>query len=98
MHEDDVPTAGETYVLAWGRLWERFPELLLMALLWILCTAPGAMLHHAGARGAAALYNVLVTVPLNFGALYVYLRAARDERLHPAHLFEAFRTAYFYTA
>ena len=92
----DVPTASEVYVLAWDRLKGRFPELLLVALCWIACAAPEAMLRHAGSRGAN-LYHVFVTVPLNFGALYVYLRAARGERVRPMHLFEAFRRAYVQT-
>ena len=93
MHDDDVPFASEAYVMAWSRLWERFPELLLVAICWTVLIVPEAHLHHTGSR-AAGLYHLLVTVPLNFGALYAYLRAARGEPVGPMHLFQGFRTAY----
>jgi len=96
MYDDDVPLTSEAYGTAWDRLRERFPELLLVAILWLVLAAPEGILHHTGSR-AAPLYNVFVTVPLNFGALYVYLRAARGEPIDPMHLFHAFRTAYVQT-
>jgi hypothetical protein len=93
MHDDDVPFASEAYVMAWGRLWPRFPELLLVAILWLVFAAVEGVLHYAGFP-AASLYDLLVTVPLNFGALYACLRAARGQPVDPSHLFHAFRTAY----
>lgn len=97
MDDFDFPTVTETYGHAWSLLWERFPELLLAALVWMAVAVPGGILHHAQADGLTALYYTFVTVPLNFGALYVYLRAARGEPIELAHLFEAFRTAYMQT-
>ena len=94
MHDDDVPFASEAYVMAWPRLWERFLELLPVAVVWFVFAAVEGVLHYAGIPGAS-LYDLLVVVPLNFGALYVYLRAARGEPVDPSHLFQAFRTAYW---
>lgn len=94
MHDDDVPFASEAYVMAWGRLWERFPELLPVAMVWFVFAAVEGVIHYAGIPGAS-LYDLLVVVPLNFGALYVYLRAVRGEPVDPSHLFQVFRTAYW---
>ncbi|HXJ35122.1 MAG TPA: hypothetical protein VMS22_13910 [Candidatus Eisenbacteria bacterium] len=97
MYDPEVPTATEAYGYAWSPLWSRFPELLLAALLWTVIAAPGGILHKIGAVPLAFAYHTLVTVPLTFGALYVYLRAARGEAIRPAHLFEAFRSCYVQT-
>jgi hypothetical protein len=91
---DDAPTVEASYAYAWRMLWQRFPDLLLVALAWIVLTAPAAMLHHAGARLASHVYEFFVVVPLDFGGLYVYWLAARGEPIRPADLFQAFRTAY----
>jgi hypothetical protein len=91
------PTVEESYAYAWRMLWQRFPELLIVALMWMVVTVPAAVLHHSDARIASHLYHFLVVVPLDFGGLYVYWLAARGEPIRPADLFQAFRTAYVQT-
>lgn len=97
MRESDVPTATEAYAFATHPLREYFVDLLLLALIWIGFATVAGTLRHVEAKGAATLYETLVMVPLNFGALYAYLRAARGERPVVRDLFAAFRSAYLQT-
>ena len=92
--DDEVPSISETYSYAWGVLRGRFPELLLAALAWIAFSLVSFVLHQQETRWQATLYDALVMAPLNFGALAIYLRAARGEPFEIADLFAAFRGAY----
>jgi uncharacterized membrane protein len=94
MPDVDTPTATEVYRFAWHPLKAYFPELFLVALVWTAFAIPSGAMHHAHHPGIAALYDLLVMVPLNFGGLYVYLRAARAETPRVGDLFEGFRSAY----
>jgi uncharacterized membrane protein len=89
--DDELPPVGETYAYAWDVLRERFPELLLAALAWIAFAVVSVVLHSGSQRLTAFLWDTLVMVPLNFGALGIYLRAARGESFEIGDLFAAFR-------
>jgi hypothetical protein len=96
MTESDarIPTPFEAYGFAWQVLKTYFVDLLAVALVWMAFAIPAAVLHrgHRGILGG--LYNVFVMVPLNFGGLYVYLRAVRGGAPRVGDLFEPFRSAY----
>src|SRR5262245_22438831 len=94
MDDDRIPTAGAAYGYAWGVLLTRFPELLLAALAWLAFAAPSGFLHRAGMGVPALLYDTFVMVPLNFGALYVCLRAVRGQGVGLEHLFAPFGPGY----
>lgn len=95
MADVDTPTATEVYRFAWHPLKAYFPELFLVGLVWLAFAIPSGALHKGHHPILAALYNVGIMVPLHFGALYVYLRAARAETPRVGDLFEAFRSAYW---
>jgi hypothetical protein len=90
----DTPTAFQAYGFAWNVLWTYFVDLVPIALAWVALAIPAAVLHRSHRGILGGLYNVFVMVPLNFGALYVYLRAVRAGRPRIADLFEPFRSAY----
>jgi hypothetical protein len=92
--DDEIPSISETYAYAWDVLRGRFPELVLAALAWIAFSIPSFVLHHESAGLSATLYDALVMAPLNFGALAIYLHAARGEPFETGDLFAAFRGSY----
>jgi hypothetical protein len=92
--DDEIPSVSETYAYAWGVLRERFPELLLAALAWIAFWIPSAVLHYQQAGLPSLAYDALVLAPLNFGALRLYLLAARGESFEIGDLFAAFGGRY----
>jgi uncharacterized membrane protein len=94
MADPGTPTATEAYGFAWQPLKEYFVALLLVGLVWIAFAIPAAVMHHAHRRVVGGLYHLLVMVPLNYGGLCVYLRAARAQTPRVDDLFEAFRSAY----
>src|SRR6266850_61813 len=94
MLDSDTPSAIDAYEFAWNPLKGYFVDLLLVSLVWLAFAIPAGLLHHAHRGFLAAVYNLFIMVPLNFGALYAYLRAARGETPRVKDLFEAFRSAY----
>lgn len=95
MGDSDTPTVIEAYRFAWHPLKAYFVDLASISLVWLAFAIPAGLLHHAHRGFLAALYNGFVMVPLNFGALCVYLRAVRAETPRVTDLFAAFRSAYW---
>lgn len=85
------PSASEAYAQAWGVLKRCFLELLLLAIVWALLSAPAGWFRES-LVGAA--YQVLVLGPAGFGGMYAFLRAVRGGTPEIGDLFVAFRGDY----
>lgn len=91
MSEVRDPGAVEAYAAAWPHLKRCFLELLLLAVVWLVVSAPSGWFRHS-LFGAA--YDVAVLGPVGFGAMYAFLRAARGAVPEAGDLFEPFRRDY----
>jgi hypothetical protein len=85
------PSASEAYGYAWGELKRCFLELLLLAVVWALLSAPSGWFRESLVGTA---YHVLVLGPVGFGGMYAFLRAARGGTPEIGDLFVAFRGDY----
>ena len=86
------PRASEAYGHAWNELKRCFLELLLIAVVWAVISAPSGWLRDSYVFGTA--YHVLVLGPVGFGGMYAFLRAARGGTPDVSALFVAFRGDY----
>ncbi|HEY8514763.1 MAG TPA: hypothetical protein VIS07_04515 [Candidatus Binatia bacterium] len=91
MADVTVPSATEAYGIAWRELQRRFLELLLVAVVWVLASAPSAWLQD-NILGVA--YHVLVLGPVGFGGMYAFLRAVRGESPEVGDLLVPFQRCY----
>jgi uncharacterized membrane protein len=66
-------------------LWGNFGILLLVFIVLVALTLPNAI------PILGIIYSIFVGWPLQYGANYVMLRAARDEEIQVGHLFEGFK-------
>jgi uncharacterized membrane protein len=92
-----APTVTDSYGHAWRQLKRHFWRLLLVGfVLPALFSIPDWALSNAGDTGPllSLAYNVLVMMPLGYGALWAYLRAARGEPPQVGDLFAPFQRAY----
>ena len=85
------PSASEAYAQAWDVLKRCFLELLLLAIVWALLSAPSGWFRES-LLGTA--YHVLVLGPVGFGGMYAFLRAVRGGTPEIGDLFVAFRGDY----
>lgn len=85
------PSASEAYAQAWDVLKRCFLELLLLAVVWALLSAPSGWFRESLVGTA---YHVLVLGPVGFGGMYAFLRAVRGGTPEIGDLFVAFRGDY----
>lgn len=85
------PSASEAYAQAWDVLKRCFLELLLLAIVWALLSAPSGWFRESLVGTA---YHVLVLGPVGFGGMYAFLRAVRGGTPEIGDLFVAFRGDY----
>src|SRR4051812_5581515 len=92
MSDAIAPSASDAYWRGLGELKRRFLELLLIAGVWLLVSAPSGWFRE-GMLGTA--YHVLILGPVGFGGMYAFLRAARGQTPVVEDLFAAFRGNYW---
>lgn len=92
MSDAIAPSASDAYWRALDELKRHFLELLLIAVVWLLVSAPSGWFRE-GMLGTA--YHVLVLGPVGFGGMYAFLRAARGQTPTVEDLFAAFRGNYW---
>jgi uncharacterized membrane protein len=85
------PSATEAYGFAWTELKRCFLDLLLVGIVWLLLCVPSGWF---GDEWLGMAYHVLVLVPVGFGGLYAFLKAARGGKPEVGDLFVAFRDVY----
>ena len=96
-----VPGVGSSYGNAWRQLWRKyFIEVLLITIVAGLISLPGSVIGNAadglGSFGVllglmALAYLILLTNPIEYGASYAYLKAARDDDLKIKDMFQVFQ-------
>lgn len=99
------PSVGGVYGHAWNQLRKFFVPLLLIGIVSFAAQAIGSSLISAVAptspeapnplnSALSTIFNLAVVAPLNYGAFYANLRAARDNAPTFDDLFIAFRSYY----
>lgn len=83
------PGAGSSYRHGWGKLWKYFLELFLVVVIgWVVSIpisiggwseAGASAVGISGFLGLA--YSILIVGPVDYGISFVFLKAARDERV-----------------
>jgi uncharacterized membrane protein len=101
------PRVGASYAHAWEMLKRFWRQLLLIGVLVVLVIAAGVVVQLVWARnesGAAVgevigqLYSLFVAGPIQVGASFALLKAARGEKPHADDLFAPFRHNYWSAA
>ena len=87
------PGVFASYAHARDILGAYFGPLLLVGLVQIALSIPGAFVTQALGPYARLLYELLITNPLGYGGLYAVLRAVRDQRVEAEQALLAFRSA-----
>jgi len=94
------PTAGSAYSYGWGRMKKFFLDLFLITLIVGVVWLPLAMIQGLDGRGTAGgailqifafVYLLLLIHPINYGAAFVFLKAARDEQFEVSDMFLSFQ-------
>lgn len=94
------PTVAGSYGHGWRQLWPNFWRLVLIGIVAVVIFyVPAGILGVLGQRVAfvgllAGLYDLLVGVPLIYGAAYAVLRAARGQTPEVGDLFVPFERCY----
>ena len=94
------PTAGSAYSYGWGRMKKFFLDLFLITLIVGVVYLPLAMIQGLDGRGTpggvilqifAFVYLLLLINPIDFGAAFVFLKAARNEQFEVSDMFLSFQ-------
>jgi uncharacterized membrane protein len=96
-----VPEPGvfSAYGHAWNKMWKYFLELLLVAIVGFALGIPAGIFSWVTDFGPAAsffgllsfVYSILIGGPVSFGIAYVYLKAARGQKVEIQDMFESFK-------
>ncbi|MFC2044391.1 DUF975 family protein [Chloroflexota bacterium] len=95
-----VPGVGSSYRKGWRQLWKYFLELFLIFIIAAIISSPSSLLSQ-GSNGISTsdailsvimlAYGLLIIGPVEYGASFVYLKAARGDKPEIKDMFEAFR-------
>jgi len=94
-----TPTAGSAYSFGWHRLKKSFLDLFLIIIIIAAVYVPLGMIEsfdgHETPGGAllnifSFAYLVLLLLPLDCGAAWVFLKAVRGEKIDVQHMFSVF--------
>jgi len=91
---------GDNYGRGWSLIFSTFGVLLAVTLIFAVIRAPSdATSHHEGGlRGLGILaipYDVFVVGPIGMSLNWVFLRAARKEKIQVADMFSVFERNYW---
>ncbi len=78
-----LPGVISSYKNGWNRLWKNFLELFLI---WLITFGVGLFNNII-----PVLMNVFVEMPIQYGASFAYLKAARGDSLQVKDMFDVFR-------
>ncbi len=90
------PTIGDSYNHGWKSLWKNFLELFLAGLILVVFAIPVNILSiwvddHTGFTAFYILfvfgYSIFILGPLQYGMYYLYLKAARGEKVQISDIF-----------
>ena len=92
-----VPGVCSSYKNGWQQLWKYFLELFLIGIIACAISSPAGLSRVEGGAAAVILgvfafaYGILIANPVEYGAAFAYLKAARGEPLKIKDMFEAFQ-------
>jgi len=95
-----LPDVSSCYSYAWKQLWKNFLELFLVTMIYILITIPTGILSVIEEAGdviafyaimMSILYSIIILNPVDYGVSFVFLKAARNEKLKVQDMFEVFQ-------
>jgi len=99
--EESPPYSGSCYGHGWRQMWKYFFELLLVLIVLFLVSIPSWGFSIAEKIEAhpglffiflfSLAYVVLVERPMEYGASFVFLKAARGDRLEVKDMFDVFK-------
>jgi uncharacterized membrane protein len=94
------PTVGSAYSYGWGRMKKFFLDLFLITLIVGVVWMPLGMIEGFDGRGTAGgailhifafIYLLLLIHPIDYGAAFVFLKAARNEQFEVSDMFLPFQ-------
>jgi uncharacterized membrane protein len=94
------PTAGSAYSYGWKRMKKFFLDLFLISLIVGVVWMPLGMIEGFDGRGTAGgailhifafIYLLLLIHPIDYGAAFVFLKAARNEQFEVSDMFLPFQ-------
>jgi len=94
-----MPGVSSSYSNGWRQMWKYFLELFLIGIMGAIIGIPSGMGGWSGDVAAATIilgilgfiYGILIVNPIDYGILFAYLKAARNDKLEIRDMFEAFR-------
>ncbi len=92
------PGVGSAYRQGWSQLWKYFLELFLIVIIGWVIGAPASLGGWSGGVTQAVgiigflgfAYTILIAGPVDYGISFVFLKAARDERMEIKDMFAAY--------
>jgi uncharacterized membrane protein len=87
------PGVGSSYGNGWRQLWKYFLELFLILIIVLVISGVGGSMGRVGPFVAfiSAVYGLLITNPVSYGANFACLKAARGDKLEIKDMFAAFQ-------
>jgi len=94
-----TPTAGSVYSFGWGRMKKSFLDLFLIIIIVAAVYVPLGMIESLDGNdtpGGALLkifsfgYLILLLIPVDFGAAWVFLKCIRGEKIDVQDMFSVF--------
>lgn len=100
------PGVFSAYGHAWKKLWKYFLELLLIGIISFAINLPASLISWFSNFVASTteafeifgvgslfvfIYYILITYPVSLGVQYVFLKAARGEKVEVGDMFELFK-------
>jgi len=97
------PTAGESFGTAWKLLWNHFPVLLAIVIIYSLLSGPVSIFQYRYEHmnniffpGVfVILFSVFITGPIGYSTSWVFLKAARGESYEIRDMFAVFERNYW---
>ncbi len=94
-----TPTAGSVYAFGWSRMKKLFLDLFLVTVIFAVVLIPLGMISSLDGEntpGGVLLrmfsfgYLILLFLPIDYGAAWVYLKAVRSEKFDVQDMFSVF--------
>lgn len=101
---DFFPDAGTSFSVGWKVLWTSFVELLVIAIVYMFLSGPVGIVQWqidtvgwwlAPLALFAITYGIFVAGPIGYGVKWVFLKAARGERIEVKDIFVVFQRNYW---
>jgi hypothetical protein len=94
------PTVSDTLGLGWATMKKFFPELILILFILVIFSLPMGFVNIFVEKDSSGrsffeiinfFYGLIIMAPLQYGAIYLLLKAIRGEEFHVNEMFNAYR-------